>query len=193
MTVHRLPSGDLLLYSVVALNDDGLKKLEQLGRPAWMIVPHPMHTMDVAFYAERYPELRVIAPDDAKERLASVKVEFGVDAGLEKLELRHHVVPGMKYTEVVLDLDCPGGRALVFTDLLGQGPVKGLFMRLLGPPGGSGVARIVKFRQIRDRSAVRGFLEKVADTTAPNLIATAHSPAIRSDAPGMLRNAASQL
>jgi hypothetical protein len=36
MTVHRLPDGELLLHSVVALDDDGMKKLESLGKPAWM-------------------------------------------------------------------------------------------------------------------------------------------------------------
>lgn len=193
MTIYRRPNGELVLYSVVALEEPAMKRLEKLGTPAWMIVPHPAHTMDAPFYAKRYPDLRVIAPADAKAKLGDVHVHFDVDAGMDELGLRHHVVPGLKYTEVVLDLDVVGGRTLVFTDLVGQGPAKGLLMRLLGPPGGSGIARIVKFRQVADKAAVRGFLERVADTPDLSLIATGHTPPIIEDAQGMLRRAAAKL
>jgi hypothetical protein len=193
MTIYRRPNGELLLYSVVALEEAAMQRLEKFGKPAWMVVPHPMHTMDASFYTKRYPELRVVAPADAKKSLGEMKVHYDVDAGMAELGMRHHVVPGMKYSEVVLDLDVGAGRALVFTDLLGQGRPKGLLMRLLGPPGGSGIARIVRLRQLADKSAVRGFLERVADTPDLSLIATAHTPPITEDAPGMLRRSATQL
>jgi hypothetical protein len=190
MTVHRLPGGELLLHSVVALNDDGLKKLEALGKPAWMLVPHPMHTMDAPFYKQRYPDIRVIAPDDAKPKLRTVGVDFSPEAGLAEIGLRHHVVPGMKYTEVVLEVPVDGGRALLFTDLIGQGKAKNLLLRLLGPPGGSGVARIVRFRQLSDKRAVRSFLEKTAETPDIRVVTTAHTPPITSECAAFLRNAA---
>lgn len=193
MTIYRRPNGELVLYSVVALEEPAMQRLEKLGNPAWMVVPHPMHTMDASFYVKRYPELRVIAPADAKQKLGGMPVVLDVEAGMDELGLRHHVVPGMKYSEVVLDLDLEGRRALVFTDLLGQSRPKGLLMRLLGPPGGSGIARIVKFRQLSDKRAVRGFLERLADTPELSLIATAHTPPITEDAPGMLRKSAAQL
>jgi hypothetical protein len=193
MTVYRRPNGELVLYSVVALDDAGMKKLEQLGKPAWMVIPHPMHTMDAPFYKQRYPEIRVIAPEDAKKGIGDVRVDFGVEEGIKELGLRHHVVPGMKYTELVLDVDVEGGRALLFTDLVGQGRPKGLLMRMLGPPGGSGVARIVKFRQISEKPKVKGFLELVAETPDISVIATAHTPPIVEDCAAMLRRASQQL
>ena len=39
MTVHRLADGRLVLYSVVALDEPGMRALEALGTPWLMIVP----------------------------------------------------------------------------------------------------------------------------------------------------------
>jgi hypothetical protein len=193
MTVYRVPNGDLLLSSVVALDEAGMKKLEALGKPAWLLVPHPMHTMDAPFYKQRYPEIRVIAPEDAKRELGSVKVDHTPESGLGELGVRHHVADGMKYSEIVLDLEIDGGRALVFTDLVGEGRAPGLLMRVLGPPGGSGVARIVRWRQVGDKPAVRSFLEKMAETPELKLVATGHTPPITSECGEFLRRAAGTL
>lgn len=190
MTVHRLPGGELLLHSVIALNDEGMKKLEALGKPAWMLVPHPLHTMDAAFYKQRYPKIRVIAPDDAKQKLPSVGVDFAPEAGLGEIGVAHHVAPGMRYTEIVLDLPADGGRALVFTDLLSHGKPPSLFLKLLGPPAGTGLPRIVRFRQVKDRKRVRGFFERLAGTPDIRLVATGHSPPIGGDCASVLRQAA---
>ena len=197
MTVYRLPDGGLLLHSVVAMSDEGLAALERLGKPVAMLVPHTMHVMDAPFYKARYPELRVIAPADAAARIPGVAVEGSPDEILPKLGLRHRTAPGMKVSEIVLDLPIEGGRALVFTDLVGGGvKPKGLadriVMGLLGPPGGSGVARVVKLRQIADKEAVRRFLRELA-TPDVRLVAAAHSPPIRERCAEMLEDAAARL
>jgi hypothetical protein len=190
MTVHRLPGGELLLHSVIALDDDGMKKLEALGKPAWMLVPHPLHTMDAAFYKQRYPRIRVIAHDDARNELGSVSVDFSPEAGLAEIGARHHVAPGMRYTEVVLDVPVDGGRALVFTDLVAHGKAPSLLLKLLGAPGGSGVPRIVRFRQVSNKPLVRGFLAKIAETPDVRIVATGHTPPIEGDCASFLRVAA---
>src|SRR5689334_21696300 len=43
MIVDRLGDGSLLLHSVIAMSDEGMAKLEALGRPAVVIVPHTGH------------------------------------------------------------------------------------------------------------------------------------------------------
>ena len=63
MTVYRLPDGRLLLYSVVAMQAADMEALENLGRPAIMVMPHDRHQMDAPFYKRRYPDLRTLAPD----------------------------------------------------------------------------------------------------------------------------------
>ncbi len=194
MVIHRLPSGGLLLHSVVAMDDEGLRALEALGRPEVMVIPHPMHTMDAPFYAKRYPDLKIIAPDDAVTRLGGrVKAHPSAEEELPQHDIRAHRVPGMKYTEIVLDVPSGGGRALLFTDLVGQGDVKGFAMRLLGPPRGAGIARIVRWRQIGDKAQVAGFLRKAGETPDLRAVMGAHSNPVTTDAAAFLHAAAAQL
>ena len=192
MTVHRLPNGELVIYSAVALHDEGMAALEALGRPAWLVVPHPLHTMDAPFYKDRYPDIRVIAPEDATAKLRGMKVDFDPRTGLGELGLRHHVAPGMRYTEIVLDLDLADGRTLVFTDLVTRRAPR-LLLRLLGPPGEMGLPRLVKFRQVTSRPAVRRFFEELADAPALQRILCSHGPPITSGCAEGLRAAATRI
>lgn len=190
MTVHRLPGGDLVIYSAVALNDAGMADLEALGRPAVMVVPHPLHTMDASFYRERYPDIRVIALPDAAARLRGVSIDAPPEEGIGELGLRCHVAPGMRYTEVVLELPVDGGRALLFTDLVTRGRAPSLLLRLLGPPGEMGLPRLVKLRQIKDKPAIRGFFDRLADGDELRLLLCSHGPPIDQDCAAGLRAAA---
>ena len=196
MTVYRLKDGTLLLHSVVALHESGMRALEALGKPSVMVVPHPMHTMDAPFYKERFPGLRIVAAADSTKKLdGKVKVDATPDEALLELGVRARIAPGMKYTEVVLDVDVPGGRALLFTDLFGHvGDTKpGLMMRVLGPPKGLGVARIVKFRQIADREKVRGFLRDLATGSDLRVVTAGHGPPLVADCAAGLSTAAERL
>jgi hypothetical protein len=193
MTVHRLPGGDLVIYSAVALDDEGMAELEALGRPAWLVVPHPLHTMDAPFYKARYPGIRVIAPEDAASRLRGVKVDIDPRHGLADLGLRHHIAPGMRYTEVVLELPVEAGRALLFTDLVARGDAPSFLHRLLGPPGAMGLPRLVKYRQVRDRPQMRRFFEELADGDDLRLVLCSHGPPIESECATGLRVAAARI
>lgn len=193
MTLFRRADGSLVVVSPVALDEAGMKGLEALGEPSVLVISHPMHIMDVRFYKARYPRMRVVAAKDAAARLSDVKVDGGPEEVLPELGLRHRIVPGMKYTEVVLDLDTAKGRALVFTDLLGFGAGQGLMMKLLGPPGGLGVARIVKFRQIASKPEVRTFLRTTADEKDLAMLLTGHGPPALVDNSEKLRIAADGL
>ena len=197
MVIHRLADGTLLLHSVVAMDDEGMRALEALGRPSVMVVPHAMHTMDAPFYAERYPSMKVVTTTRIAEKLTGrLKVDASPEDALPALGVHPHLVPGMKYDEVVLDVptgDADGGRALLFTDVVGCGKPKGLLMRILGPPGGRGVPRIVKLRQLADKASTGAFLRRMADTAHLSIVMGAHSEPIASDAAGFLRQAADGL
>ena len=197
MTVYRLPEGGgLLLYSVIALDAGGMAALEELGEPTVMVVPHPMHIMDAVFYQKRYPKLRVVAPDHPQKRMRKHHPDVAwnfesPELALPALGLRHRIVPGMKYTEVMLDLDVPGGRALQFTDIFTVTPQKGVMMRLAGAPkDGIGLARMVRMRQVANRSEVGAFFEELAALPDLKHLLTCHGPAISEDCAGVLRRAA---
>jgi hypothetical protein len=190
MFIHRLPDGGLLLYSVVAMDDAGMAALEALGKPTVMVVPALGHTMDARFYKQRYPELRLIGTAEVQAKLSDLKFDAGPD-GLSALGVPFHLSDGMKASEIVLELPFDGGRAIVFTDLVGQAEGKANFiMRVLGPPGGSGVARIFKMRQIADKERVRRFLRQMAEIPSIKLVTGCHSAPVRADCAGWLRHAA---
>jgi hypothetical protein len=194
MVIHRLADDTLLVHNVVAMNEDGMKALEALGRPSVMVVSHTMHTMDAPFYAERYPAMKIVTTKNITEKLAGkVKVDASPDDVLPSLGIQPHQIPGMKYDEVVLDVptgDPEGSRALLFTDIVGCGKPKGLLMRMLGPPNGRGVPRIAKLRQISDKARTATFLREMAETPGLRVVLGAHSDPVTTDAAAFLRESA---
>ena len=56
MVVYRLNDGRLILHSLVALSEAGMKQLEALGRPSIMVIPHGYDGMDASWYLDRYPQ-----------------------------------------------------------------------------------------------------------------------------------------
>ncbi len=194
MTIYRLPNGKLLLYSVVALDEPGLKKLEALGEPAYVVVPHALHVMDAAFYKRRYPQARMLAEADAQKRVRC-DIDATTQEGLSELAgsgVRTRVVPGMRFDEVMLDLDIEGGRAIVVTDVATRsfGAKANLAVRLLGPPGTFGTPRIVKFRQVKDKRAIAGFFTELAGAADIALVAPSHGPPLVADVSAAFREAA---
>ena len=64
MVVYQVPrdnqQNDLILHSVIALNDEEMEKLEQLGHPNIIIVPNKLHTLDTTVYQRRYPHIKTV-------------------------------------------------------------------------------------------------------------------------------------
>src|SRR5690349_7983875 len=60
MTVVRLASARLVIYSAIALHEDEMHALESFGVPSYLIVPNELHRMDARIWKERYPLLRVL-------------------------------------------------------------------------------------------------------------------------------------
>jgi hypothetical protein len=200
MTIVRSPKGELALYSVIAMHEDGLRALEALGRPAVMIIPHRRHQMDAPFYKARYPELRVLAA--APERVRGVRVdgdlsELSAQGPLSEYGVEAYVLPGNTYEDVVLDIRITDGHALAVCESLGNVSVSGwlrLLFKLLGPPGGGfGIARAVRLREIRDTAKLRVWLQQQARRTDLRCLLFGHGRPLTADIPDALRRAAQHL
>jgi hypothetical protein len=191
MTVYRLRDGRLVLYSVVAMHEDGMRALEALGTPAFMVMPHDRHQMDAPFYRERYPDLRVLAPEPSAPR--NVPVDGALDE-LTALGVTAYPLPGTTYHEAVLELPIETGTALCACELLGNVSgahgLMGLLVRLLGPPGGGfGVSRAVRLREVSDREAVRAWLAGLVARGDIRMLLVGHGAPITGDAHGALAHA----
>lgn len=172
MVIFSLPSGELLLYSVVALREDAMRELEQLGRPKYMIVPSALHLRDAARYRARFPHLVVLCSLEDHAAVASVvpdAVCFEVAPGLlAELGLQVLCIPGLRPMlrgERVLVLPVYGGRkrALLFCDLIFNlaAHQTSIVARLLGSGPFFGVTRIGRWFGVADRHAVRQFLAEL--------------------------------
>jgi hypothetical protein len=199
MTVYRLADGTLLLYSVVAMDEAGMKALEALGRPAVMVVPHSQHCMDAGFYRKRYPDLRVACPAEGKKRVEErCKVDGTPEEILTPLGIKVHPVTGVRMGEFALEVDIPGGKALITNDVL-AGPTPGekipLLLKLTGPPSGHtlGIARMFRVYMLRNKVEVRHWLHLMAENPALKLITTSHAPPVTADCGTVLRDAATTI
>ena len=194
MTVYRLADGRLVLYSVVALDDAGMAALEALGRPWLMIVPGS-HTLDARFYKERYPHLLVAHEGELPPNLAGLAVDGTPEELLAGTGVEITHAAGMKRQELALLLPGDSGKALVTCDILGRnGPrqpgIRGRILEILGPPGAFfGVARIVKLRQVHDKSALRGWIAALAARGDITAVLGSHGPPLTSDVGAALRQA----
>ena len=196
MVIHRLASGGLLLHSVIALDEAGMKDLEALGRIEVMIVPNGLHRLDAGAYKRRYPNLRVLAPEASR---AAVEEVVPVDAAVEAAAHTHGIqaipIAGIKPVELCYALNCGGKKALLFTDALMNLPnlkgFGGLLMRLLGSTGFFGMTRIGRWYLLKDRTAFKDWLFRQADGTSVVLVG--HGEAVTENAPEKLRQAAARL
>src|SRR5262245_44171083 len=67
MTVVRLASTGLVIYSAIALSEAQMHMLESFGTPTYLVVPSALHRMDARIWKDRYPALLVVAPAGARE------------------------------------------------------------------------------------------------------------------------------
>lgn len=199
MAVYRLPSGELVLHSVVCLDEARMEALEALGTPKYMIVPNEGHRTDAPRYKKRFPSIKVLAPAGSRAKIEEViPVEALCEDVLPGLGIVCHDPDGAKPPghELVYEVAVEGGKALIINDLLGNGPkltgFKGAIFNLLGSGGVLGVPRIVRMMFVSDAKKVRGFLEKLAKEPW-KAITLSHGDAVTDDCAGHLRRAAERL
>ena len=201
MVIYRLGDGTLLLHSAIAMSDDGMAKLDALGRPSVVIVPHGGHRMDAPFYKARYPQIRVLAPAAARAKVEDViKVDATCEEALPALGVRVHPVPAFKNAERAYELDLQGGgKALVMSDAVAnRDHPKGFggwfFANVTGGiKGRLGVARIMRVMMMTDKAEARAGLEKLADIPGLTLLSVAHGRPVTERVSEALREAAAGL
>lgn len=200
MIVLRMPSGELLLHSAVAMDDAGLKALGELGRPAYVVAPHHQHAMDAPFYAERYPGLKVLTPTVHREAVAAKSPgTLAMEDVLPGLGFTLHATPASRVLEYVLEWPLPsGGRMLIVNDALGSSDMtdksKLLGRYVLGalgtPHDRLGIARIYRLSNVKDLAAHKAFIEHLADIPDLRLLTVSHGEPVKGDVAAALRAAA---
>jgi len=198
MTVVRLHDSRLVVWSAIALDDAAMATFEAFGRPAFLVVPNDHHRLDAKAWKNRYPELKVIAPEGAREKIADVVAvdmtspDFG-DPGVTFV-----TVPGTRAHEAALVVRRERGTTLVLNDLVGNihaaSGIDGWLLRLAGFAGDDAqIPRVVKMALVKDAADLRAQLLEWAELPGLRRIIVSHGDPIESEPRRTLRDLAASL
>lgn len=200
MVVARRKDDDLVIHNAIALDDAGMRALEQLGEPRYLIVPNAAHRLDAPAFKARYPKLQVFAPRSAKDAVAKLVAVDGIYEDFPAddyvyLEMLH----GVADAEGAMIVRSPDGITIVLNDAVfnmdkKRDPLGYLFTTLLGSAPGPRVSRLVKLLFVKDKRALREDLERFAEQPDLVRLIVAHEKVAKgSDAAAALRKAATYL
>jgi hypothetical protein len=198
MTVVRLGSGLLVVYSAIALDEDEMQALEDFGAPAFLIVPNDIHRMDAAIWKERYPALHVIAPAGARAKVGEVVHVDASEVDFGDPHVRFVTVPGTGAREAALVVDTLSGTTLILNDLIfdlrNRPGFMGWLFKKIGMTGDAPhMPKLIERRQVKNKEALSMQLERWADLPRLRRIVISHGEIIARDAAGVLRRVAHEL
>jgi len=198
MTIVRLQDSRLVIFSAIALDEAEMRALEDFGEPAFLIVPNDIHRMDAKIWKDRYRALRVVAPAGVRKQVDEVVPvdETTVDFGDPQV---HFVtVPGTEQHEAALVVKTWSGTTLVVNDLIwnldDRPGFGGRLFRIMGFTGHEPrIPTVVELREIKDKHALRGQLERWARIQDLNRIIVSHGKIVTRDPAGVLDRLAGSL
>jgi hypothetical protein len=194
MSAVRLSSGDLAIFSAIALRESNMAELESLGRPAFLIVPSERHRLDASGYAQRYPDITVVAPRAGAKKISEV---VRVDTSTPNFS-----DPTVRFVEIAgdsaLEVDGDDGLTLVVNDLIGdihgESGLSGWLLRLMGFAGDDPhVPGPVKLTLGKHKREVAHQFRLWAERADLRRIIVSHGDPIVADPQGVLRTLAASL
>jgi len=198
MTVVRLRDSRLVIWSAIALDEKEMATLESFGRPAFLIVPNDHHRLDAKAWKDRYPEVRVVAPQGSREKVEEVVPVDTTAPDFADPSVQFVTVAGTRDREAALVVRTANGTTLVLNDLVGNireaSGISGWLLGLAGFAGKSArIPRVVKLNLVKDAKALRAQLLQWAEISPLKRILVAHGEPIESNPQQTLRDLAGSL
>lgn len=170
MTVIRLADGSLFVHSPIALGADVAKRLDSLGRVAYVVAPNRFHHLWVPEFASAYPEARLFAAPGLPEKRRDIGFHAVLDDAAPLAwvgQMDQLLFRGAPLANEVVFCHRKS-RTLLLCDLaLHIGPESPpwtrLSFRLLGAYGRFGPTRFEKWVVVRDRAEARQSLERILE------------------------------
>ncbi len=186
MAVIRLKSGDLFIWSPVALSDPLRTEVDGLGTVRFLVAPNSLHHLSLPEWKAAYPDALLYAAPGLRERRRDIV--FDADLGDQPdaawaSEIDQVAVRGNIITTEVVFLHRQSG-VVLFTDLLQQFPPgwfrgwRGIVAKLDGL-----VSREPqtpqKFRvAFTDRAAARAAVSRILDWPAETVVMAHGEPVV---------------
>jgi hypothetical protein len=187
MTVVRLNDGSLIIYSAIALAEPDMKRIEEAGRPAFLIVPGKLHRIDARIWKQRYPRMKVLAPISAREAAEEAAHVDATDIDFDDASVDFITVGGTSGFEAALMVRRESGTTLIVNDIIGNMPKEsGLVLRLTRFAGEEPHISLPIKMGFNDKAGLRDQLQAWA--REPNLkrILMSHGDPIEGDVSGQL-------
>ncbi len=198
MTVVRLRDGRLVIWSAIALDETEMASLEAAGRPAFLIVPNDEHRLDAKAWKERYPQLQVVAPEGARDKVAEALPVDTTAPDFGDPDVRFLAVPGTRGHEAALVVRRPSGTTLVLNDLVAnihnESGFSGWLLRLMGLAGETAhIPKRVELLMVKDTDDVRAQLLQWAGDATLQRVIVSHGDVIERQPRQALRQLAASL
>jgi hypothetical protein len=188
MTIVRLNDGSLIIYSAIALAEPEMKRIEESGRPTFLIVPGKLHRLDARIWKQRYPQLKVLAPISARDAAEEAVHVDATDFDFADASVDFITVGGTSGFEAALMVRRESGTTLIVNDIIGNMPKDaGLVLRLTRFAGDEPHIPLPIKMGFKDKAGLRDQLLSWA--SEPNLkrILMSHGDPIEGDASRQLR------
>jgi len=196
MTVVALSGGQSVVFSAVCLNERAMRDVESLGTPAFMVVPNGFHRLDARPWKARYPDMKVVCPPGARNRVEkAVHVDATTDV-LADPDVDFVIADGMGEAEGALVVRRQAGTTLVINDLISNvRHPKGVGANVMARLFGFGVrrpqmAREVRWLFVKDKEAVAKQLREWAEMPGLQRLIVSHGDAMDEAPREVLRNIA---
>jgi hypothetical protein len=175
MSVARYGDGRLAIHNAIALDEPDMKELEAWGTPAVLLVPNGFHRQDAKIWKDRYPALRVFCPSGSTKRVARVVAVDGTYSQAPQDQgIRLEEFAGCP-SEGALLVKSNGETSLVVNDVVCNLPKVGPPASiLLHPTGRASVPRVMRWLAVKDKSAFRAHLERLAEEPGLRRVITGH-------------------
>jgi hypothetical protein len=195
MTVVGLSRNRSAVFSAMALNEPAMRRIEEVGKPSFLIVPNGHHRIDALPWKQRYPKLKVLCPPGAKKSVCeAVPVDSTHDILGDK-DVQFVVVEGTNKAEAALVVRRKSGTTLVANDVIANvRHPHGLGGKIIARLAGFGVKRpqvprVVKRIMIEDKNKLAKQLREWSEIPGLRRIIPSHGDMIERPAPALQKMA----
>jgi hypothetical protein len=198
MTIARLTGKRLVVFSAIALDESSMRVVEDYGKPTFLVVPSDKHRLDAKIWKDRYPDIQVVTPAGAHQKVAKVVHVDTLAPQFDDPTVEFIVVPGTAGHEAALLVHTENGTTLVLNDLVGNirrtSGFGNWFLRMMQFAGDEPhIPRPVKLTMIKDRPALRAQFLKWAALPTLKRILVSHGEPIDVEPAEALRDFAQSL
>jgi hypothetical protein len=195
MTVVGLSRNRSVIFSAVALGESAMRRVEEVGKPSYLIVPNGHHRLDALAWKRRYPKLKVVCPPGAKKSVSEAVPVDSTDDILGDNDVHFVVVDGTDQAEAALVVRRKSGTTLIANDVIANvRHAHGLGGKIIARLAGFGVKRpqvprVVKRVMLEDKGKLARQLRQWSEIPGLRRIIPSHGDMIEQPAPVLQRMA----